>query len=364
MTRTTRVFGPAYLDRVLLVEGPLVEPEHGGPVDQSVDGAWKFGPGLTLVDPAGGVFEIELPAGWPGPTGEVALSQAVRQVPAPWRRCLRGLAWHDDLGGMGAGFAAALGGELISALGDADDPASRAVADRLAAVGVVHRPIRVAGHAADWTLLITSAAFGDKLPIGFRGCHAAVATLGPATAEPCDLRVVASLPNRLAAEALRAPGAAVRLFAPAMRNMTDRDCSLSSFAGAIDVLSCNRHEWESLADREEVAWQLSVLAVTDGPAGSVVRFTDPTGEPVSLRRPAFPRSRPPRDTNRAGEAYAAALVATLLDAGWSPGVVEPGLVRRAADRARAAAALVLDRPDFGFPTDLEIDAVVAAGRVE
>src|SRR4051794_26407448 len=100
MARRTLVFGPAYLDRVLRTDRALIEPEHGGPLDQSVDGAWKFGPGLRLVDPAGGTIEVAVPDGWPGPCGEVALSRVVSGAPAPWRRSVGGVSWHDDLGGM------------------------------------------------------------------------------------------------------------------------------------------------------------------------------------------------------------------------------------------------------------------------
>ena len=102
-----------------------------------------------------------------------------------------------------------------------------------------------------------------------------------------------------------------------------------------------------------------------GPRGSTVRFTTPAGDAGILRIPAFPRERPPRDTNRAGEAYAATLISTLLDQGWyaASGVVEEGLIRLAGERASAAAALVLDRVDFGFPSPAEIDAALDAGRV-
>jgi hypothetical protein len=56
------VFGPAYLDRVLHVDRPLVDPRLGRPpLDQSVDGQWKFGPGLELVDPEGRTIAVELP---------------------------------------------------------------------------------------------------------------------------------------------------------------------------------------------------------------------------------------------------------------------------------------------------------------
>ena len=152
------------------------------------------------------------------------------------------MGWSDDLGGMGAGYASALGATLIGALGPEDDPTSRAVVRLLAREGIDHQPIRVPDHAADWTLLVTSGEYGDKLPIGFRGCHAALelASFEPFLAESCDLRVVAAVPNRLAGPLLSAPGARCRLFAPAMRNMRDREFPVSRFAGSIDLLCCNR----------------------------------------------------------------------------------------------------------------------------
>jgi len=366
--RGVAVFGPAYLDRVLRVDRPLIDPALGSPIDQSVDGELRFGVdrALVVVDPTGYTLEIEVPGDWPGPTGEVQLARPIREG-VHGRRSVRGLTWQDDLGGMGPGYAVALHGTLCSALGAEPDPTSEAICERLARVGVAHHPIRVSDRQADWTLLITSGEFGDKLPIGFRGCHAALEpeSLDAFAAQPCDLHVVAALPNRLAARVLRAPGAGVRLFAPAMRNMLDRGCPISSFAASIDILSCNRVEWETLEDREEAGWQLSLLAVTDGPRGSTVRFTTPAGDAGILRIPAFPRERPPRDTNRAGEAYAATLITMLLDHGWcaASGVVEESLIRMAGERASAAAALVLDRLEFGFPSPAEVDAALDAGRV-
>jgi sugar/nucleoside kinase (ribokinase family) len=368
MQRRTQVFGPAYLDRVMRIDEPLLGPHSGPPFDQSVDGRWMFGEGLTLVDPDGRTLAIALPDDWPGPTGRVILSHPIvgSGEPARWRREVKAVSWHDDLGGMGAGFAAALGGDLIGALGPEDDPTGRAVVDLLTRNGIEHHPICVPDRCTDWTLLVSSGGFGDKLPIGFRGCHAALpmSALTARVATSCDLRVVASLPNPLASHALQLPGAAVRFFAPTMRNMQDREYPLSRFAEWIDVISCNRREWESLADREEVAWRVSILAITDGPHGSHVRFTTPAGEPGMLNVPALPRTDPPRDTNRAGEAFAATLLATLLDAGWSPGVADEGLVAHAAGRAAAAAAHVLDRLDFGFPSAGEIDQALGAGRID
>jgi ribokinase len=146
--------------------------------------------------------------------------------------------------------------------------------------------------------------------------------------------------------------------------MLDRDCPVSSFAGAIDILCCNRHEWALLEDREEVAWRVSILVVTDGPSGSSARFTTPSGELGRIRIPAFPRDRPPRDTNRAGEAFAANFASTLLADGWEApaAVVEEFLVHKALLRGSAAAALVLDREQFGFPGVEEIETALAAGR--
>ncbi len=366
--RRVAVLGPAYLDRVLAVDGPLNDPSEGPPLDQSVEGDWKFGPEnkLALIDPSGYTIVIELPSDWPGPTGEIRLSRPVGPSGCGHRR-VNGRAWHDDVGGMGAGFAAALGGVLWSALGPLGDSMSQAIAGGLAQHGVSHRPLRVLDQPADWTLLVTSGPFGDKLPIGFRGCHERLEarSLIEAASQPCDLRVVASLPNRLAGPVLSASGARARLFAPAMRNVLDRSCFIGSFASAIDILCCNRREWETLLDQREIAWVVSILVITDGSAGSLVRFTTPSGDPGRLQIPAFPRERPPRDTNRAGEAYAATLVAMLLDHGWdaATGVVDEGLIRLATERTSAAAALELDLVEFGFPDAEQIDAALRAGRV-
>ena len=97
-----------------------------------------------------------------------------------------------------------------------------------------------------------------------------------------------------------------------------------------------------------------------------MRYTTPHGRAWNVCSvPAFPRHRPPRDTNRAGEAYAATLLSTLLEHGWNAGsgVIDDGLIQSAALRSAAAAALVLDRVGFGFPTGAEIEAALRAGSV-
>jgi sugar/nucleoside kinase (ribokinase family) len=358
------IFGPAYLDRVVRVDRPLVDPAISpAPLDGSVDGQWlEPGEGLTLLDPLGNRLIVELPSNWPGPSGTLGLSRTLAKGAKGWSRTVQTLAWQDDLGGMGAGYAVSMGGELISALGPEDDPTSRKIAAMLAKAGVTHHPIRLEGTTADWTLLITSGEHGDKLPIGFRGCHASLKSLGNTALRSSPLRIAAALPNRLASEALQGPST-IRAFAPSLRNMLDRDPPISAFAQFIDILTCNRGEWEQLEDREQVACQLSILVVTDGPHGATLRSTTPEGEAARLEIPAFPRTHPPLDTNRAGEAFASTLLTTLIDRGWTPGSTEPSLARLALDRASAAAALVIGRLDFGFPTAKEIDEAIRAGAV-
>lgn len=362
------VFGPAYLDRILRVDRPILDDPAGRPLDQSVDGEWKFTgrQGIELIDPDGLVIAIKPPPGWTGPLGQVRLGQCLRPG-LKGRRELRATASQDDLGGMGAGYAAALGGSLHSALGARSDATSRAVCELLARYGIDHHPVRVADRPADWTLLVTSGEFGDKLPVGFRGCHAAMdlKTLMPDAARPCDVRIVAGLPNRLAGPLLAAPDARTRFLAPAMRNMTDREVPLAGFASSVDLLSCNRSEWSALEGREVAGDRIPIVAVTDGSRGIDLAFTTPEGERTSQHVPAFSRVHSPRDTNRAGEAFGATLLATIVDSGWDGRMraIEPSRLTAAARRAAAAAALVLDRTDFGFPSREKIDAVLRAGIV-
>lgn len=361
-----RVFGPAYLDRVLRVDQPLRRRDEGGPIDRSVEGQADPSAGLTsgaleLVGDSGRILIDPLPFDWPGPVGTIRLRTNGLRFSHATRT--RGVAWQDDLGGMGAGYARALDGELVVILGDRDDPTSRAIRILLDREGVSSTPIHRTGMAADWTLLVTSGPHGDKLPIGFRGLLRS-APLFQTCDDRCDLLVVASLTNRLAASALGSRPARVKFFAPTLRNMLDREPPLTSFASGIDVLSCNREEWEACADRDSVAEAVRLLLVTEGSQGSLVRYVGPEGRRLEARMPAFPRARPPRDTNRAGECYASTFLASLIDQGWQPGPLDEDQVSRAASRASAAAALVLDRTDFGFPTADEIDEALHLGRVD
>lgn len=369
MSRRVLVIGPAYLDRILRVDRPLLDPSRGRALDRSIEArpGSVEGTALTLIDPQGGSLAIEPPPSWPGPRGSIRLLTPLDpEAGGPWSRSVVGLAWHDDLGGMGAGYARAFNAVLVSALGPESDPMSQTIAALLREQGVAHRPIRVP-RPADWTLLVTSGEYGDKLPLGFRGCHAALQRIPePDRSDPRpDLVVVAGLTNRLAALALRAWPGTIRFLAPAWRNMTDRDPPLGDLADIVDILCGNREEWAALpeSDRDRFAARLSLHAITDGPRSAVVRFRDASGHWDEVHVPAFPRRSPPCDTNRAGEAFASTLVMTLLDSGWRPGPADPALVQHAALRASAAAAIELDLVRFAFPDPPAIDAALRAGVV-
>jgi sugar/nucleoside kinase (ribokinase family) len=361
--RDVLVCGPAYLDRILRVDSPLRDPQLGPPVDGSVDGLLEPGEGLRLVDPTGARIEVQPPKDWPGPWGVVRLSRGLSNGRDDDETKVCGEAWLDDLGGMGAGFASALGGTLVSALGSEDDEISRKVIQFLSGYGIAHLPVRVRDQSADWTLLVSSGRFGDKLAIGFRGCHAELRHMGDLRVHSPAILVVAGLPNRIAAEILAASRASIRVFAPSLRNMIDTNVPITTFTQAIHVLFCNRSEWLAQADRESVANVVPVVAVTDGAKGSSVRFRVKAGSVANITVPAFPREEPPADTNRAGEAYAATMLSTMLDGGWEGGGVDHELVEFATRRASAAAALVLDRLGFGFPSQDEIDNALHDGCV-
>ena len=358
------VFGPAYLDRVVRVPRRLVDPGLGGPLDVSVDGRIEPGGDLVIQDDRA-ALHLSPPDDWPGPFGTVRLGRTIFPEGQPERLDLPMAAWLDDLGGMGAGFAAAMGGRLVSALGAEDDPWSRAIEALLAARGIDHRPVRVADRGADWTLLLSSGEFGDKLPIGFRGCHAALSEAPTELAQiPHELLLVAALPNAIAADAFRRSRASIRVFAPSMRNAIDAETPLGGLAGSFHVLVCNRQEWENTAGREDLEDHLSLLSVTDGPLGALLFFHDQAGSFRSVAVPVFPREAPPRDTNRAGEAFASTLLKTLIGTGWrGERRIDAELVGEAGRRASAAAALVLDRETFGFSSGAEVDGALAEGIV-
>lgn len=368
------VFGPAYLDRVLRVDGPLHEP-NSPPIDRSVGGQLQKGggPRLTLSTPSGAFCGFELPTGWPGPWGTIKLQDDLPGWRPDTPRSLSAIRWGDDLGGMGAGFASALNARLVSALGGGPvpDPVGEVVSQRLQEEAIAHQPLRVPGVTSDWTLLISSAGHGDKLAVGLRGCHSGLtaADWDRAAAEALVseekeqvLVVVAGLTNRAAAAILARANRAVRMLAPSMTSILDGELPIIRLIELVDLVCCNRQEWTAL---KAVGSPSSgpIAVVTDGPRGATAFFPAPDGSLLERSVPVFPRDCPPRDTNRAGEAFASGFLTSLLRSGWQPGRIEPAQVEAALDYASAAAALVLDREAFGFATESEIREVLKRGRV-
>src|SRR4051794_283891 len=117
MLPRVHVFGPVYLDRVLRVDGPL---RSSGPIDRSVQGRVEVESpdegGLEIVAEGGRLLIDPLPESWPGPRGQVLLDDTGLELDGDTSR--KGVHWRDDLGGMGAGYAAALKGKLDFYMGD------------------------------------------------------------------------------------------------------------------------------------------------------------------------------------------------------------------------------------------------------
>ncbi len=383
------VLGPAYFDRVVRVDGPILDV-HCDVLDRSYDGRW-LGPDprdmLVLEDDADVRIRFTLPRNWNGPHGCVELSGHLPVGQAELsHRALHAVSFHDDLGGMGAGYAKALAGRLYSALIHGKEAISEAVAAKIREYHIDHVPMDVSAKEADWTLLVTSGPHGDKLPIGFRGCHAALTadhlphptTLG--TPESVRMLVGAGLPNELLLHFFQSwsnhlalpihpegiAAAPFRFFAPSRRNTTDRSVPVAALAPWIDALSCNRDEWDSLTspDRDALRSHLHWFIITDGPRGATVFFRRSCALDLeAIHVHTFHRARPPVDTNRAGEAFAATFLKCVILHPDSAAPLTSDTVFKAARRASAAAALVLDLPKFGFASDAEIDGALAQGCV-
>jgi len=344
---TPLIFGPAYLDIVLTLDRPLLD---GGPVlDQSL-------PAARLLPRNDGVVEVTGPAGdrlvfilppdrakfaatcelcepvlaraHPGltVTGEYPVADAVRQ-----------------LGGMGAGYAKALGGLLRMPVGD--DAVGREVLELLALHGIDAIPALLPDCPSDTSLLLQSPA-GDKLAVGVRRAMTRwqVQPEDHALAAQAPALVCCGAPNALLAAVLeQAPDIPV-MCAPALRNACDRAVPLAGLAGKIDYLTLNALEWAQLEDREILRRQAPVITVTEGAAGSRILL----GE-REIHIPAVPVSGPV-DANRAGETYGAAFFKAMLAA--CPDFPR-GLTVRKAERAGRLAAVQaakqLAMRAFGFP---------------
>lgn len=358
------VYGPAYVDIVLRVAGPIAST----PIDLGCDGRFEpaGGDSLAIVCPNGARLVLQGLDNARNPTGTLRTTYDV--LPAGLSRDLAVVDAVEDLGGMGAGYAACLGGRLVSALAGGEDPLSARVRKEIARHGIDHAPVVLADRdQADTTIIVTSGPNGDKLPIGLRGCHAQLTVDQASQTDAHGIVIAASLDNALMHALFESHPSALRVLAPSARNCRDRNFPLGRLANMTDLLALNAAEWATLAPDDRQAFEASraTISMTRGPEGAEISWIDTRGRRDRHFEPAFPRSRPPVDTNRAGEAFAANLIRSFSEQGWSTDrqPLPTDVVRQAARHASAAAGLVIDMPRFGFPTLVEVTQAVRAGSI-
>jgi len=358
------VYGPAYLDFVIRIDRPIASV----PIDLGSDGFLEVDSRehLAIESPNGSCLMVWGLRDQGMPKGRLRTLHDV--LPAQFSKTVQAVETVEDLGGMGAGFAAALGGRLVSALAGESDVFSARIRRLAKRCGIGHAPVIVAGHPqADSTFILSSGPFGDKLPIGLRGCHAGLTFDRTFRDDHADVVVVASLKNALMDALLGRHSDAFRILAPSARNCRDRADPVGRMAGKVDLLAVNAGEWAAMqeSDRESFEKSDAILSVTRGADGAEISWRGDDGTRRTHFEPVFPRSRPPVDTNRAGEAFVSHFVLALRENRWSAAgpQIDDERVRYAARHAAAAAGLVIDMPRFGFPSKFEIQEVIERGSI-
>jgi len=376
---TVVVVGPAYLDEVVEVEGGLFDAawlERAAPgastplrADYSLTERSRAplddpGTFLLLESPGGDRVRVTDPGAVTGRrivTAEdrlahgAALGRVGGRAPAVDTR-VGLLGVRHLLGGMGAGFALALGGHLVLPLGDDED--ARRLGGLLKSAGIPYNALRVPGTRTDTTILLSSTA-GDKLPVGRRAASRrangeALLRLTPSA----DIAVVTSLPNATAAVVAGGVGGWT-LFTPSLRNA--RQEGFESVARAVDALALNATEWAALGDREAIRSACPLVLVTRGTEGVTVHCRDPDGAPGAVDVPVPLVRTQAADTNRAGEAFAAGFVGALVDAvgvdGLKRGRYDQEVLGEAARQGCLAAYLELDIKELAFPSRKDVLAL-------
>jgi sugar/nucleoside kinase (ribokinase family) len=341
------IFGPAYLDVVLTLDRPLLA--DGPTLDQSL-------PAARLTPRDDGVVEVTEPAGDrltcllpPGSAEWAAAYELCEPVLARTRpgQVLVGeypvVRAVRQLGGMGAGYAKALGGLLRMPVGD--DAVGCEVLRLLAAHGIDAVPALLPGCASDTSLLLQTSS-GDKLAIGVRRAMTRwqAGEEDHALAKGAGALVFCGAPNALLAAVLEQSPDIPVMCAPALRNACDRSVPLAALAAKIDYLTLNVLEWVQLEDRERLRREVPVITVTEGARGSRVLL----GE-REIHLPAAP-VHGPVDTNRAGETYGAVFFQILRRTCPDfPRGVTAEAAEQAAHCAAMQAAKQLALREFGFP---------------
>jgi sugar/nucleoside kinase (ribokinase family) len=257
----------------------------------------------------------------------------------------------DALGGMGPGYALALGGHLATPLGEGED------ADRirrlLSAAKLSYNAIVAPGCRADTTDLLLGDR-GEKLAVGLRDASAHVR----ASALGCDrctaaICVVCSLPAQVSSDLLERLGGC-RMLAPSLRYV--RDAGFRRALARADIVAMNRREWQAAGCPAEALHPGALAIVTAGARGADILWRTADGH-ERLEVPALRREHV-ADANRAGEAFAAGFVGALtargaLDARGRLTLDRPALADAAWD-ASIAASLELEITETAFPDRADV----------
>lgn len=233
---------------------------------------------------------------------------------------------HVAPGGQGANLAVRLARrgvavELVSALGD--DPAGRLLLETLVADGVRERRLPASATGA---VIVLVDAMGERTMLSQRVPFAAHLLEAPPPDGASWLAVSGYLllePEAVAAAAALRGWAARRM----LIGCTVPDAALDRWQAAAEALGpdlviLNRDE---AARVPELALDRRVVTATDGATGTI-------GEAAASA--TAPIGEPPIDSTGAGDAFAAALLAELLDA-WPP---DESTLRRALEVAASAGA--------------------------
>ncbi len=352
--RRILVFGPAYLDVVVEIDGPLVA---GTLLDQSLpahDSTPRDDGRIVLAGDNGDHLVFTLSDDVAAYAADYTLAEPVlarvgESVAVtgafPVTHCVA------QPGGMGAGYALALGGLLCAPFGEGEgeafatpDGVGLELMVSLILQGVPVFPRLISGCPSDTSLVIISSR-GDKLAVGVRRTM----TRWRPTAEDrtlvenVDALVFCGAPNAFVAEVLSWDFGVPVMCAPALRNVLDGEMPLADLAGGIDYLTLNALEWAHCAGQEILRAQVPFISVTDGPRGSRLLLSD-----RDIFIPAV-RVDGPVNANRAGETYGATVFTLLLDA--FPDPIPPARAEAVGRRASERAAEQLRMAGFGFPEE-------------
>ncbi len=354
------VFGPAYLDVVVETAQPLLPSEPALLLDQSLaaTGVTPRDDGLLVVlGPTGDVLRFSLPACHAAAAASYHLAEPVlARLRGAQAQPVRGdyavARFLTQLGGMGAGYAAAFAGVLCAPVGTEDtrpDATAWQVLDWLAQQQIRTAPAYLPDCASDRSLVLLSAR-GDKLAIGVRQAMVRwrAGKDERALAETADALVFCGAPNVLLAEICSRCPAAPVMCAPALRNVCDTAPSLAELAPYIHYMTMNALEWAQLAQREELRRQVPVISITDGPRGSRIYCSE-----QEFAIPALP-FHGAANTNRAGETYGSTFFKVLLATQpdfYRHRHVDAAVALRAGQIATAQATRQLAIAGFAFPPD-------------